>query len=120
MPLQFKFPVDWLKKKILESVTKWIQKSQDELLIEINRYSPVDTWTFQSQNRKLPVRVWNNEVIWVIENIWDYPERVERWFRNAPVNWHLDNGQIYNSVGANTYKRSLERKKANILKNIQW
>jgi hypothetical protein len=120
MPIQFKFTPEKLIHNTLQNIFVWMRKSTDELLIEINRLSPIDTWTFQKQNRKLPVRIEWNKVIWTIINEWNYSERVETWFRQNPVNWHLENWEIFNNIWANTFQRALRRKKANILYNLKW
>lgn len=120
MPIQFKFDTTKLVNNSLKWLEKWMRKSVDELFIEVNRLSPVDTWKYQKWHKKHPVSIQGNQIIGKISNEGEYPDKVEEGWRKTEVNWHTP-AWIYRDVGANTYRRALERKKSSIINNLkQW
>lgn len=123
MPLVFKLEnlEKNIKKRNLERAEKITTQTTQDVFIDIRLFSPIDTWKYLSGHRNKGVMVEKNRIIWEIENIWAYPERVEKWFRKVPVNWHLQNlWQIYFSKGANVYQKALEKNKDNFIKKLQW
>jgi len=72
----------------------------------LREFSPVDTGTYKKTHRiKFPV-IWKNFLLFWIESVWDYVERIETWFRKTPVTWHMADGSTYNSIGAKPYERA--------------
>lgn len=48
-------------------------------------------------------------IIAEVENIWEYPEKVEDWWRKTEVNWHLNNWQVIQAKGAKVYVKSVRK-----------
>ena len=59
-------------------------------------------------------------VMGTIENDVEYAERVEKGFRKSPVNWHIDDRrQIYVSVGADVYAKTLAKAKDSLISKLK-
>ena len=112
MGLNFTFNIDSIKRKLLKNAYKQVESMLKRVFMDLRLYSPVDSWTYLSGHIYKGVSMQWNKIVWLIENVWEYPERVERWFRSNPVNWNLVNlGQLYNAVGAGTYAKAMAKNK---------
>lgn len=123
MPLIFKIDSFWqnIKKRQLRESVNIVSETLSKTYSDIKLFSPIRTWKYLSWHRYKWVYLLKNKVIWEIENIWAYPERVEKWFRKVPVNWRLSNlGQIYFSKGANVYAKALAKNKDNFINKLRW
>lgn len=105
----FTFDMNKLQNKLLQNARADLEDATNELYIEIQQNSPVDTWYYLSKHYNKWVRFEDWKMIWEVENMWEYPEKVEGWWRNTPVNWHLQKWEIFYSVWAMTYQKSLQK-----------
>lgn len=103
------FSVDKISKKALAWLWSEMNSATNELYMEVFQNSPVDTGYYQSNHRNKWVRIEGVKLIWAVENESDYPETLEEGWRKTPVNWHLQKWEIYVSVGADTYKKSVQK-----------
>ena len=121
MPIKFKMDFSKIKQKALKGAVWVVSDTTNVVYSDIRQFSPIDTWRYLSGHRHKWVRLEQNRVVWEIENVGAYPERVEKWFRKTPVNWNLRNlWQIYYSKWANVYQKALAKNKDNfslIIKN---
>lgn len=121
MAMKFKLDFSNLKKKTLKQSVNAVAETTSDVYIDVQKYSPVDTWTYEKWHKNLWVTVKWNRVIGIVENLWDYVERVESWFRKNPVNWHLKNiWQIFNSKWANVYWKAIANNKDKFLTKLKW
>lgn len=116
---KYELNIDSLKNKLLKSVVPVVKWIVDELYLEIQINSPVDTWTYLSQHRNEWVTVENGMVVWRVSNEWDYSEKVEFGWRKTAVNWHLKNWTIYVSKWAETYEKSLLKIKKKFIDKLK-
>ena len=115
----YDFNIESVKRKLISEAVPIMQKACDELYLEIQKNSPVDTGYYLSKHRKKEVVVKWNTVVAEVENMSDYPERVEDWFRQKAVNWHLQKWEIYYSQGADTYKKSVRKVWERFINNLK-
>ena len=101
---------DW--KKIVKKVNKLVYS-------DIKQFSPIDTWNYTSWHKDKGVIQKGNKIIWTIENVWDYPEKVEKGWRKTAVNWHTP-AWIYFNKWANTYERAVLNNKKYFNKLLKW
>jgi hypothetical protein len=85
----FTFDMNKLKKRLLTNQRGILEDATNELYIEIQQNSPVDTGYYLSKHRNKGVRYEEGKMIGEVENIGDYSEKVEEGWRRTPVNWHL-------------------------------
>ena len=116
---KYELNIESLKWKLLKSVVPVVKQLTDELYLEIQTNSPVDTGTYLWQHRNEWVTIEWNKVIWKVSNQWDYPEKVEFGWRKTAVQWHLKNGTIYVSKGAETYEKSLLKIKQKFINKLK-
>ena len=101
---------DNIKRKWLSNVERVVNDVTDKVYLDVILNSPIKTWLYQRSHRNLWIQRTNNQVIWTVENQMRYSEKVELWWRRTAVNWHLYNvWQIYNSVGAHVYRKSVQK-----------
>lgn len=108
------------KNQILNDITKAVVEVSQELHLELQINSPVASGQYISQHRIKPVQEQPNAIVWGVENIGEYSEKVEEWWRSKSVNWNLKNGQIYHSKWANVYEKSVQNKKDLLFKKLIW
>lgn len=113
-----------VEKQLLSRAYKAVNEATNKLFLTVKMYSPIDTWKYLSGHRNLWVRYDWNKVIWTIANETEYASKVEYGWRvrsQTKVNWHLYNiWQIYFSVWANVYTRSMEIVTPYFLKQLKW
>ncbi len=109
------------KNKILSDVEWIVQEVTWNIYHDVIKFSPIDTWEYVSWHKYLWVtRKWSI-VKWVVENIWEHPERVETWFKKTPVNWNLKKmWQTFYSVWAKPYERAIEKNKEYFVSKMRW
>lgn len=123
MPIEFKikFTAESLKKTVLNSYVKPVKEATNNLYIDIRKFSPIKTGRYRSWHKNLWVRVFKDKVVWTVENVWEYPQKIETGWKRKAVNWNLQSiWQIYHSVGANVYKKAVEKNKTIFLRKIKW
>jgi hypothetical protein len=120
MPIIFKLDFKNLKKNVLKDISRTVSKVTNMVYQDIIELSPIDTWEYLSNHKNMGIRIEKTRVIWTIENVWEYTERVEKGFRKTPVNWHLLNiWQIYYSRGANVYEKAIAKNKDFFIKSLR-
>ena len=121
MPIKFEINMDSIKKKVINNAMKPVEEITQLVYFDLILFSPIDTWKYVSQHRNKWVRKEWNRIIWEIENVWEYPERLEKWFKKTPVKWHLRNlWQIYYSKWANVYAKAIAKNKPIFIKKLTW
>lgn len=121
MAMIFKLDFKNLKKNVLKEAVSSVIDTTSMTYWDIRKFSPIKTWKYASGHRNKWIRITKTQVIWEIENVWEYPEKVEKGWRKTPVNWHLQNiWQIYYSRGANVYQKALAKNKDIFLKKLRW
>lgn len=103
------FDVNKASRKVLKSTARDINNATNELYMEVYQNSPVDTWYYISRHRNKGIREEWDRIIWEVENQGEYPETLEEGWRKWPVNWHLQKWEIYYSVWADVYKKSVQK-----------
>jgi len=99
-----------IKNKWLGNVERAVNDVTDKIYLDVILNSPVKTWAYQRSHRNLWTQRQGNMIIWTVENQMQYAEKVETWWRKRAVNWNLVNiWQIYNSVWANVYRKSVQK-----------
>lgn len=121
MPMIFKLDFKNLKKNVLKEAVNSVSETTSMVYWDIRKFSPIDTWKYVSGHKNLWITVKKNRVIWIIENVWEYPVKVETGWKKSPVNWHLQNiWQIFYSRGANVYEKALAKNKDIFIKKLRW
>lgn len=115
----YSFNIEKVKKQYINIAIPIMEKACDDLYSEIQENSPVDTGYYLSKHIHKWVRQEWNTLIAEVENIGKYPEKVEGGWRKTPVNWHLRNWKIYNSIGAETYQNSLNKVWKNLIDKLK-
>lgn len=127
MPITFKVDTGKVTKQLLTERVVTMKKLTDDLYAEINRISPVDTWTYKKSNRNEWVQVDGNKVIWKVSNNSEYAERVEFWFgpwwriwwRQTAVTWHPTEAPNYRWRWARVYSQSIDKLRPTILNKLR-
>lgn len=115
----YNFNIEKIKKEYIKLAIPIMEQAWDDLFLEIQENSPVDTWLYLSTHLNRGVRIEGKKIIAEVENIWKYPEKVESGWRSSPVNWHLRNGRVYNSVGAEVYEKSVKKIWQNLIDKLK-
>lgn len=126
-----KFDIKLFTNEIISDIEnkaiKWINKWLSFLENKIDDYAPVDTWEYESHNKKIEARIFVWKVEWQVFNDSINAENVEYWWRISPVNWHKNKKKwwhvIYNWVWARVYTRAKdnhEQEVINIIKKEIW
>ncbi len=121
MPIEFKIDMWSIKKKTLQSAKNTVIETTNAVYMDVRKFSPIDTWKYLSWHRNKGIRVDKNRIIWEVENVLGYSERVEKGFRRTAVNWNLKSlWQIYFSKGANVYAKAIAKNKDTFIKKLRW
>lgn len=121
MWIKIEINMESIKQKILKSAIKTVSETTNAIYMDVRKFSPILTWKYVSGHKNLWVRVTKHRVIGTIENVGEYPEKVETGWRKKAVNWNLQNiWQIYNSVWANVYAKAVAKNKDIFLRKLKW
>jgi len=121
MPIKFKIDFGNIKKKTLKQTVSAVSETTQDVYNDIKLYSPIDTGTYLKWHRNRWITIKGNRVVWIVENLWDYVERVESGFRKNSVNWHLKNlWQIYTSKWADVYWKATAKNKDKFITKLKW
>ena len=120
MWMKFNLNIKRISETLLQDLKPKIIKASRVLYSEIIQKSPIKTWEYKWGVKIKDIKIKWKKVTWGVENIWQYSEKVETWWRKTAVNWHLVNWTIKRSKWANTFRDSLENKKDIIIKILKW
>lgn len=111
---------DIARKQIIKNFNEIIQ---NDLSPKIEKYSPVDEWTYIEWNVESLAAEVGGKIKASVSNISDEAYGVEFWFRSTPVNWHKNRKLwwpvIFNWIGARVYTRTYDETEEAIRNKIK-
>ena len=114
-------------KQYEKKANETINEATIELLWEVIKKSPVDTWEFLKWNkRELAKKEWD-KIVWSVYNDSKNANNVENWWRVTEVNWHKNRKAwwpvihtwIWATPFLRTYLEKREKIKQDFINNLK-